>query len=136
MKQAQLSKALNVARSNFDLSNVDYTPLHGCALSDFGPVIVSLRCVARLLRDFKMLNGEMDETELQPVLEALLSRKITVLDEEIILPGEEPMGEVYQQRGETKYTNKDGGTWVLRTVRNEDGYGTVPVWAWCGWLNL
>jgi hypothetical protein len=136
MNKAQLAKALNVARSDFDLSGVDDSPLHGCALPDFGPVVVSLRCVARLLRDFKMLNGEMDETELQPVYTALLSRKITVLDENIVVPGSEPFGQVYEQDGETKYTNKNGATWVLRTVQNDDNYGTVPVWVWRGWLNL
>lgn len=65
MNRAEITQALQIAKSNEDLQNVDDTVLNGCALPNFKPVIVTLRTVARFLRwQVICLNGEVDTKEL------------------------------------------------------------------------
>lgn len=64
MTKNEFSAAVKLAKSNADLSNIDDSHLHGCALSDFQPVYTSLEAVAKLLQwQCRFLNGGWDERE-------------------------------------------------------------------------
>ena len=71
----EIKAAMKIAKSTEDLSQVDTTPLDGCATANFKPALVSLRCAARFLRwQVIMLNGEVDERELSDLSWVLKNR--------------------------------------------------------------
>jgi hypothetical protein len=64
MTKAQFDKAIEIARSNTDLSQVDDTILDGCGLPGFEPVTVTLEAAAKFLRwQCVCLNGQLDSHE-------------------------------------------------------------------------
>lgn len=61
MNKNELNAALKIAKSKENLLNVDISIFDGFGLSDFCPVNVTIRQVARLIRyQCIMLNGELD----------------------------------------------------------------------------
>jgi hypothetical protein len=65
MTRKEIGKAVEIAKSDVDLSNQDIEHLFGCGLPDFKPVVSSIDSVARFIRcQCCMLNGSFDEVEL------------------------------------------------------------------------
>ena len=79
MTKNEFSAAVKLAKSNADLSNIDDSHLHGCALSDFQPVHTSLQAVAKLVRyQCAMFNGGWDESECN-ALALIAKRKFLIV---------------------------------------------------------
>lgn len=79
MNTKQLNTALEIAKSDADLSIHDDSILHGCGLPNFSPVIVTTHQLARFLRwQCVQLNGGIDAHELNNIA-AIGRRKFTVL---------------------------------------------------------
>jgi hypothetical protein len=74
MTKQQFDKAVALARSQADLSQVDDTALDGCALPHFKPATVTLEAAAKFIRwQCLCLNGQMDGEALNEIRE--ISRK-------------------------------------------------------------
>ncbi len=67
MKLRDFNQAVTIAKSKaVDLTNVDDSHLHGCALPGFVPVVTNLSAVAKLIRwQCGQLNGQWDMEEMQ-----------------------------------------------------------------------
>ena len=79
MTKNELKEAMDIARSDRDLSNVDIEHLVGYALPTFGPVTVAVEAVARMIRwQCYLLNGGIDGEALDELAECF-RRKVTVL---------------------------------------------------------
>ncbi len=50
MNKAEFKRVFALAKSDADLSDVDDSPLHGCALPEFQPVATTVEMVAKLVR--------------------------------------------------------------------------------------
>jgi hypothetical protein len=65
MTRQEISHAVEIAKSDKDLTGVSQDHLFGCGLSDFKPVVSSIDAVAVFLRwQCCLLTGGFDETEL------------------------------------------------------------------------
>lgn len=85
MNQADFKRAFALADSTADLSHVDDSILHGCALSDFQPVSATIEVVAAFLRwqalhiMYKEGGSRWDQEELNN-LRNLFRYKVTLLN--------------------------------------------------------
>lgn len=78
MNKQEFSAAYALAASHADLSEVDDTVLHGCALPDFHSVTTNLQSVAKFLRwHCQYLNGQWDSEALTGMRE-LFRHKVTI----------------------------------------------------------
>ncbi len=60
MTKTQYAAAIKIAQ-NEDLSQIDDTPLHGCALPEFQPVFVAIEQVAKMIAHLgHQFNGGWD----------------------------------------------------------------------------
>lgn len=83
-----MSAAVHLARSGVDLDSYDYTPLIGCALPDFKPVVTTIPVVAKFLRyQCQCINGDWDWREYENLLPIFRSQ-VTVVPEQRIEVGE------------------------------------------------
>lgn len=85
MKASEFQKAFDIAASDADLSQVDDSILHGCALPDFQPRTATFRQLAKLIRwqaRFIMSKpgGDQWDTEALTELKECLRRKLTLVD--------------------------------------------------------
>ena len=68
MTKQQFSQALEIAKSDRDLSNIDNSVIFGYGLPDFKPVHVTLEMVAKEIRwNSFMFSGEICSTALNEV---------------------------------------------------------------------
>jgi len=68
MTKQELSTALEIARSDTDLSGVDTSIFDGCALPGFTPITVTLDALAAFVRYHVIcLNGSIDAHELDNI---------------------------------------------------------------------
>lgn len=68
MTRKEIAAALTIAKSDRDLSEVDYSVLTGVGLPGFKPVDTTIEIVAKLLRDHVVqFNGLEDSVELDNV---------------------------------------------------------------------
>lgn len=68
MTKQELSKAVEIARSDIDLSGVDISIFSGCALPGFVPITVTLDAMAAFIRYHVIcLNGSIDARELNDI---------------------------------------------------------------------
>jgi len=68
MTKQELSTALEIARSDADLSGVDTNIFSGCALHGFSPVTVTLDALAAFVRyQVVCLDGSIDARELDDI---------------------------------------------------------------------
>lgn len=83
MTLKQQQAAFQIANNfDIDLTDVNDDILFGCGLSDFKPVYVTLKQVAKLMRwQALQLNGEWDSRELNEV-NLIGKRKFLILDGE------------------------------------------------------
>lgn len=67
MTKAQFARAFKIAESDIDLSDIDDSILHGCALHTFKPVSTTIEVVAKMIRwQARYLDGKgWDQNELQ-----------------------------------------------------------------------
>jgi hypothetical protein len=64
MTKSEIAKAFEIAKSGKDLSDVDDSPLFGCALPEFDKVHCTLEQVAKLIRwQCQFMFGGWDMTE-------------------------------------------------------------------------
>jgi len=69
VNKAQLDQAMDIARSDRDLSNFDDELLHGYGLASFKPVSVCLEAVARMIRwQCIYINGGIDADALDQLV--------------------------------------------------------------------
>lgn len=79
MDAGDFKRMMVTAKSNRDLSHVDDSILHGCALPEFEPVVATIDQVARFVRwHALMLNGDWDSEQLT-TLQTLFRRKVTMV---------------------------------------------------------
>jgi hypothetical protein len=79
MTAKEFKRAFDLAKSNADLSDVDDSVLHGCALPGFEPVTASIEAVAAFIRwQARYLNGRWNDAELTD-LQNIFRRKVTML---------------------------------------------------------
>ncbi len=79
MTKDELKQAMDIARSDRDLSSIDLTPLTGYALRDFQPVTVAVEAVASMIRwQCFTLDGGIDGEELNELADCF-RRKVTVI---------------------------------------------------------
>jgi hypothetical protein len=79
MKKDELRQAMDIARSDRDLSSIDITPLAGYALRDFQRVTVAVEAVARMIRwQCFTLDGGIDGEALNELADCFC-RKVTVI---------------------------------------------------------
>lgn len=68
MTKQELSKALEIARSNIDLSSIDISIFSGCALPGFSPITVTLDTLAAFVRyQIMCFDGSIDVRELNDI---------------------------------------------------------------------
>ncbi len=79
MNAAEYKRAFEVANSDIDLSDVDDTILDGYGLPGFGPVVATVKQVAKVMRwQARYLNGEWDGEQLTEIKE-LFRKRVTVV---------------------------------------------------------
>lgn len=74
MTKQQWDAAVQLVRTGKDFSNIDDSPLHGCALPNFAPVTITLECAAKFIQwHCLQINGTFDQEALTELRE--ISRK-------------------------------------------------------------
>lgn len=79
MKAEQMRDVCLIAEGGQDLSEVDDSVLHGCALPGFKPVYATLEACAKLLRwQCLCLNGQWDSEAFNELC-GIFRRKVTII---------------------------------------------------------
>ena len=83
MTKQQFDKAVTIACGQQDLSQVDDSVLHGCALPHFQPATITLEAAAKFIRwHATCLNGQVDSEALNEMRN--LSRKKWLVVEPVV----------------------------------------------------